>query len=81
MVLTLHISIKNSTGGIRKYCYIGLNSFSLMRNTPSNYMTGSVIITAFGEGSFRFFGDIQRISYDLIGEGSYTNCSNKNQKN
>jgi hypothetical protein len=24
-----------------------------------------------------FFGDIQRISCDLIGEGLYTNCSNK----
>jgi hypothetical protein len=37
----------------------------------------SIAITAFGEKLFIFFGDIQKISCDLIGKGLYTNCSDK----
>jgi hypothetical protein len=48
-----------------------------MKNITSNYTTNFIVITALCEGSFKFFGDIQRTSCDLVGEGLYACCSDK----
>jgi hypothetical protein len=41
-------------------------------------LSGLIPVAAVDEGSYRFFGDIQKSFCDLIEEGSYAICTDKN---
>jgi hypothetical protein len=76
------IPITNYCTGIKKIKNAESNSVgikSLLRSCDVQVedKTGYKSYISIDEGLFRFFNDLEKISCDLISEGSYINCSDK----
>jgi hypothetical protein len=56
---------------------IGIKSLSGSCDIKVKDKLGYQLYISVDEGSYRFFNDLQGISCNLIGEGSYTDCSDK----
>jgi hypothetical protein len=59
---------------------IGIKSLSGSCDIKVKDKLGYQLYISVDEGSYRFFNDLQGISCNLIGEGSYTDCSDKEPK-
>jgi hypothetical protein len=56
---------------------IGIKSLSESYDIQVEDKTGYKFYISVDEGSFRFFNDFSKVSCDLVMEGSYINCSDK----
>jgi hypothetical protein len=55
----------------------GIKSLSGSCDVQIEDKAGYKLYISTDEGSFRFFKDLEKVSCDLISEGSYINCSDK----
>jgi hypothetical protein len=69
---------------VTNYC----KAIKVIKNVESNFLsescdiqvedkTGYRFYILVNKGSFRFFNDFSKVSYDLVTENSYINCSDK----